>query len=69
MMAAIYVRVSTVDQNWELQVRALHDYAARLGWDIVESYEDVISGAKSSRPGLNRLMADATARKFECLLV
>jgi putative DNA-invertase from lambdoid prophage Rac len=64
MRAAIYVRVSTADQNCELQIRDLHDYAARLGWDMVESYEDVSSGAKSSRPGLNRMMADATARKF-----
>jgi len=69
MRAAIYVRVSTADQNCELQIRDLHDYAARLGWDIVESYEDVSSGAKSSRPGLNRLMADATARRCECRLV
>ena len=27
------------------------------------------SGAKTSRPALNRLMADARARKFDCLLV
>jgi len=29
----------------------------------------VMSGAKSSRPALNRLMEDATAWKFDCLLV
>jgi DNA invertase Pin-like site-specific DNA recombinase len=28
-----------------------------------------MSGAKPSRPGLNHLMADAIARKFDCLLV
>jgi DNA invertase Pin-like site-specific DNA recombinase len=69
MKAAIYVRVSTTDQNSELQVRELNDYATRQGWKIVETYQDVISGAKSSRPGLNRLMEDARARKFDCLLV
>jgi DNA invertase Pin-like site-specific DNA recombinase len=31
-------------------------------------YEDVSSGAKASRPALNRLIADARA-KFVCLLV
>jgi DNA invertase Pin-like site-specific DNA recombinase len=41
----------------------------RHGWEIVETYADVMSGAKTSRPGLNRLMADAMARKFDCLLV
>ena len=35
----------------------------------METYRDVISGAKSSRPGLTRLMEHARARKFACLLV
>ena len=67
--AAVYARVSTADQNSELQLREIQDYAARQGWEIVETYQDTISGAKASRPGLNRLMADAMARKFTCLLV
>jgi hypothetical protein len=41
----------------------------RQGWTVTETYQDVISGAKASRPGLNRLMEDARARKFEILLV
>jgi putative DNA-invertase from lambdoid prophage Rac len=67
--AAVYIRVSTADQNPELQIREIQDYASRQGWEIVETYQDTISGAKVSRPGLNRLMADAMARKFQCLLV
>jgi DNA invertase Pin-like site-specific DNA recombinase len=67
--AAIYTRVSTADQNAQFQVRELRDYATRQGWEITETYQDVISGAKGSRPGLNRLMEDAAARKFEVLLV
>src|SRR5262249_1905060 len=39
------------------------------GWAIGEVYEDVMSGAKSSRPALNRLMADALMKRFDCLLV
>lgn len=39
------------------------------GWRIAEIYEDVSSGAKASRPSLNRLMADARAGKFDCVLV
>ena len=38
-------------------------------WQIVEIAEDVSSGAKASRPALNRLIADAEARKIDCLLV
>jgi DNA invertase Pin-like site-specific DNA recombinase len=69
MRAAIYARVSTTDQNCELQLRELREYAGRQGWEIGETYQDVMSGERSSRPGLNRLMTDATARKFDCLLV
>jgi hypothetical protein len=63
---AIYTRVSTADQNAELQSRDLTAHAAHQGWDIVEMYQDVMSGAKASRPALNRLMTDACARKFDC---
>ena len=69
MRAVVYVRVSTADQNSELQLRDLQDYANRQGWEIIETYQDVVSGAKASRPGLNQLMLDAMARKFDCLLV
>lgn len=69
MTAGAYVRVSTADQRCELQVRDLRDYAERQGWRIAEIYEDVSSGAKASRPSLNRLMADARAGKFDCVLV
>src|SRR3989442_7987551 len=68
LKVAIYARVSTADQNHELQIRELEDYAARHGWTIVERYQDTISGAKSTRPELNRLMADARARKLDIVL-
>ena len=67
MSGAIYTRVSTADQNAELQSRDLTAHAARQGWDIVEMY--VMSGAKASRPALNRLMTDTHARRFDCRLV
>lgn len=69
MRAAIYARVSTTDQNCELQIRELQAYAERQSWSIAETYQDAISGAKANRPALNRLMFDARARKFDCLLV
>ena len=69
MKAAIYTRVSTADQNPELQLREIQDYATRQGWEIVDTYQDVISGAKASRPGLGQLMLDARARTFDTILV
>jgi putative DNA-invertase from lambdoid prophage Rac len=69
MKAPLYTRVSTSDQNCELQLRDLREHASRQGYEIVGTYQDTISGAKSRRPELNRLMDDATARKFDSLLV
>jgi DNA invertase Pin-like site-specific DNA recombinase len=69
MNCVIYTRVSTPDQNAELQLRELREHAARQGWEVGEVYQDVMSGAKASRPALNRLMADAKARRFGGLLV
>jgi DNA invertase Pin-like site-specific DNA recombinase len=67
---AIYGRVSTDGQSVDLQVNELREYAARRGWQIIEEYLDVgVSGAKESRPALNRLMADARQRRFDILLV
>ena len=62
--AATYAGVSTAEQNSELQLREIQDYATRQGWDITEAYQDTVSGAKASRPGLTRLMDDAKARKY-----
>ena len=53
-----------------MQLRELREYAERRGWTIVEEYIDAgVSGAKDSRPALNRLMADAHRRRFDAVLV
>lgn len=70
MKAALYARVSTADQNCGMQLRELHAYAARRGWDISGEYVDTgWSGAKASRPQLDRLMNDARRRRFDAVLV
>ena len=69
MRVRAYVRVSTTEQNCELQSRELHEYAERRGWQIAEVYQDVDSGAKASRNALTHLMLDTRARKLDCLLV
>jgi DNA invertase Pin-like site-specific DNA recombinase len=68
VQVAIYVRVNTADQNQELQLRELQDYANRHQWEIAQVYQDTISGASASRPGLNQLMDDARARKVDIVL-
>jgi putative DNA-invertase from lambdoid prophage Rac len=67
---ALYARVSTSDQDCSLQLQELREYVQRRGWHIIEEYIDVgISGAKASRPALDRLMADAAKHRFDAVLV
>jgi putative DNA-invertase from lambdoid prophage Rac len=66
----LYLRVSTQDQNCDLQRRELTEYVQRRGWEITDTYTDLgISGSKASRPELDRLMRDASRRKFDCVCV
>jgi DNA invertase Pin-like site-specific DNA recombinase len=67
--AAIYARVSTDDQNCEMQLTDLREYCQRRGWEIVAEYVDTASGIKASRPQLDHLMHEAATRKFDAVLV
>jgi putative DNA-invertase from lambdoid prophage Rac len=66
---ALYARVSTSDQNNEIQIRELTEYAARRGWEVVATLTDQMSGAKARRPGLDELMRQARLRNFDAVLV
>jgi DNA invertase Pin-like site-specific DNA recombinase len=67
--AALYCRVSTGDQHLENQLLDLRAMAKQRGLEIVREYSDVISGAKSKRPGFDQLMSDARRHRFDVLLV
>ena len=69
MRAAIYARVSTLDQHPENQLAELRRYVAARGWDAAVEYVDHgVSGAKESRPALDRLVKDARRRKFDVVV-
>jgi len=67
--AALYMRVSSVDQHLETQLHDLRQMAAQRGYEILQEYVDRISGAKAKRPGLDRMMADARRGRFDVVLV
>jgi DNA invertase Pin-like site-specific DNA recombinase len=72
MRVGVYARVSTNGhgQDPEVQLRELRDHCARRGWALAGEYVDAgVSGAKDRRPELDRMMADAARRRFDCVLV
>jgi DNA invertase Pin-like site-specific DNA recombinase len=68
MKAAIYARVSTVDQEPENQLQELRRYVEARGWSAVEYVDHGVSGATERRPALDRLLADARRRRFDVLV-
>ena len=72
MNCAIYARYSTDLQNQasiEDQLRLCRERAAAEGWPILECYTDAaISGASLMRPGIQQLMQDAMAGRFQIIL-
>ncbi len=68
--AAIYARVSTLDQEPENQLQELRRYVHARSWAAAVEYVDKgMSGSTDSRPALNRLVADARRRRFDVLVV
>ena len=69
---ALYLRVSTDGQTVANQRRELEGMAKRAKWKVIEVYQDKgVSGAngRNGRPELDRMLDDATRRRFKKLLV
>jgi DNA invertase Pin-like site-specific DNA recombinase len=66
---AVYVRISTDNQRTDSQQNELKRYCAQRGWSNLAYYIDRISGAKASRPELDRLVRDMRAGKVERVVV
>jgi DNA invertase Pin-like site-specific DNA recombinase len=67
--AAIYVRVSTAEQETDLQETELVEYCQRRGWKSILYRDHGQSGAKQDRPALNSLLSDLRKRKVDVILV
>jgi len=68
MNVALYLRVSTDKQETENQAIQLRDFAAKQGWTVVFEYCDYESGSKADRPEFQRMLADASKRRFDLVL-
>lgn len=68
--AALYARVSRVDQSVDLQLDECRALAKQRAWTLVETYRDEgISGAKERRPELDRMLDAAKRGRFDVLIV
>ena len=68
MRAALYARVSTLDQEPENQLQELRRYVEARGWEGTEYVDHGVSGATDRRPALDRLVTDAKRRRFDVLV-
>jgi DNA invertase Pin-like site-specific DNA recombinase len=67
--AAIYVRVSTVEQETDLQEHELQEYCERRGWSSLVYRDKGQSGARNDRPALTVMMNDLRRRKIDVVVV
>ena len=67
--AAIYVRVSTNEQETDMQETELREYVDNRSWSVTVYRDKGQSGAKNDRPALNALLGDMRKRKFDVLIV
>ncbi len=74
MRIATYTRISTDEAHQpyslEAQSERLASYAkSQEDWKIVRRFTDQASGASLERPGLERALQEAAAKRFDLLLV
>src|SRR5438876_610984 len=70
MNCAIYARTSTRDrgQDFTNQLLALREFAAKQGWHVHQEYVDQVTGSTDERPAFQRMVQDASQRRFDVLL-
>lgn len=69
MNTAVYIRVSTEGQRTDSQEQELKRYCRQRGWKNAVLYTDRISGAKASRPQLDRLLQAVRDGQIKRLVV
>lgn len=67
--AIIYARVSTREQNPDMQLIDLKDYANARKFSVVKEYVDIASGKKDDRKNYQKMLDDVRKRKADVVLV
>lgn len=69
MRAALYARVSTFDQDPDVQLYELRELARQRGWTSTEYSDHGVSGLRASRPALDQLRADVKRGRVDVVVV
>ena len=70
MKTALYLRVSTNDQTNLNQELELNKYCELNNMEVHGIYKDEgVSGTKTSRPELDKMLQDMRDKKFEAVIV
>lgn len=69
--AIIYARVSTAGQDYDRQLAELKQYADRMGYDVVKTFSEKISGAKKleERQAMTELLNYVEINKVDKVLI
>lgn len=69
--AIIYARVSTAGQDYDRQLAELRQYADRMGYDVVKTFSEKISGAKKleERQAMTELLNYVEINKVDKVLI
>lgn len=69
--AIIYARVSTLSQDYDRQLAELKQYADRMGYDVVKTFSEKISGAKKveERQAMTDLLNYVESNKVDKVLI
>ncbi len=68
MKVAIYSRISKSTSDNTNQLLLLREYCKSMRHEITNEYVDIISGAKEHKPAFEKMLKDASKRKFDMLL-
>ncbi|MCB0362219.1 MAG: recombinase family protein [Bdellovibrionales bacterium] len=65
---AIYLRVSTQDQNTDLQRVELESFIKSKRWTVTDIFEDKATGTNANRPSFKALMDGVRSNKFDVVI-
>lgn len=68
MKVAIYVRVSTEQQDYDKQIEQCQKHCEVKEYEVYKIYQDIYTGTSSTRPEFSQMIQDMRAYKFGAIV-